>query len=254
MSDTLLASWITGARSALQKLPPHKAPPTDDGFRLLHDGDEPLVQFPIVDEAVRDLSSRQLVTRDQFDRLSDNARLTAFTVAKVASEDAMEKIRQALVEDVREGGTLREFRQKVQEAMGRSWLSPSQIETVYRTNVGIAYSRGLDEVLKHPAVQGEFYFEKNVPIRDSRLSDICEVVSHSGIQGTGIYAIDDPEWNRVKPPRHPNCRCGRRLMTLEDAAKEGIRFAQDWLRLGHQPGPLPFVKPVPVELPKGWVR
>jgi hypothetical protein len=74
----------------------------------------------------------------KFDQLDEQARQTAFTIASVVSEDALEKLRTALVQDVSSGGTLAEFAQKVDDVLGASALSPSHIENVYRTSTAVA--------------------------------------------------------------------------------------------------------------------
>ena len=91
-----------------------------------------------------------------------------------------------------------------------------------------------------------------MPIRDARLTELCAIVSRSGLQRTGIYRADDPEWRRLRPPRHYNCRCGLVPLSVEDAAARGIREAKRWLADGFLAQPPAWVPHVPVELPPGW--
>jgi len=92
-----------------------------------------------------------------------------------------------------------------------------------------------------------------MPIRDSRLTDLCAIISTSGLQGTGIYRADDPTWVKFRPPRHFNCRCGTRRLTVAMAAARGIKEAERWLESGQPPLSPEFVTPPNVELPTGWV-
>lgn len=112
----------------------------------------------------------------------------------------------------------------------------------------------MDAVLSHPLVAPAFPYEATEPIRDARLSELCEVVSRSGIGGSNVFRGDDPVWLEYKPPRHYNCRCGRVPLTLEMAAARGVREAQRWLETGEPPARPAWVRRPAVELPPGWGR
>jgi hypothetical protein len=147
---------------------------------------------------------------------------------------------------------LKEFRGRVDEALGGSVLSDAHVENVLRTNTAVAYSQGLEKVATHEMVVDEFPFRENLPITDSRLTPLCEVISRSGLDGTAIYYYADPVWQKFRVPRHWNCRCGTGLLNLEDAAARGVKAAQLWLKTGEPPTHRLFVQHPPVELPKGW--
>lgn len=72
-----------------------------------------------------------------------------------------------------------------------------------------------------------------VEVRDSRLCPKCFAIARSGLQGTGIFSVEDPAIPTL--PVHPNCRCVPILLTLERAAARGIRVAQRWLETGVRP-------------------
>lgn len=273
LADATLAAWLAGAAAAAAGLPadpsagPSAGPSADPsadvtslpppgagpgGGPLAWDWDGSPAWLPLIEAAAADLRGRGLVTRDDWLRLSDEARGRAFTAAGLATEEALGAVRDALADAVAAGGGLRDFEDAVTDALGTSALGPGRLENVFRTDTARAYSRGLDEVLDHPAVADQFPFEETVPVRDSRLTELCDVASRSGIEGTGIYLRDDPEWRRLRPPRHWQCRCTRVPHTVESAAARGLRYARLWLRLGRQPLPAPHVPRVPVELPPGW--
>jgi SPP1 gp7 family putative phage head morphogenesis protein len=267
-SDTLLAAWVAGAGGWLPKekrlqppatghavAPPQSPPPRDPIAGAGGAGEPPpVVRFPQIEAAARDLLDRRILTRAEFDQLSRDARREAFTVARVGSLDALGAVRQALTTAVSRGETRDQFEERVHEALDGSYLSPGHIETVFRTNVMAAYTAGLNDTLNDPLVGDAFPFMETVPIDDSRLSELCEVASHSGLNGTGIYLRDDPEWQRLQPPRHFNCRCAAIPISTADAARRGIKYAKEWLDLGRRPDDSGHVPRVPVELPKGWQR
>jgi hypothetical protein len=73
------------------------------------------------------------------------------------------------------------------------------------------------------------------------------------LDGTGIFYRRDPEWQRLKCPRHWNCRCTRVATSVEMAAEHGVKYAQQWLRDGVQPEYWDMPR-INVELPEGWTR
>lgn len=212
------------------------------------------MRFPQVEVAWHDLAGRQVVTREDYESMAEEARAQAFTIAGVQSEDAIEKVRDALADDVRRGGTLREFRVAVEQALGASALAPHAVEGIYRNAVGTSYLRGLDAVLGRPMVEDEFPFRLTEGVEDSRQTPLCRICNRSGLNGTGVYHKDDPEYDRTRPMRHWQCRCAVIPLNVEGAASRGVKYAQEWLRLGYPPGPPPRVPRVPVNMPEGWVR
>jgi len=216
--------------------------------------DLPLLRFPAVEAAARDLASRQVLTRADFDRLADDAKAAAFTVARVTSLDALAKIQAALVDDVARGGTLADFRRAVDDALGSSALTPAHIENVYRTNVAQAYTQGQAEVLAHPLVADEFPYLAYHACHDARVRADHLRLETWGLSGTNVYRRDDPIWERFLPPWDYQCRCVVVPLTLADAARAGVREAQEWLRTGIPPALRAWVKPPPFEPPAGWTR
>lgn len=268
LSDSVLAAWIEAHLATINKakltLPPaaipgggNFGPPSGPIaiFRPRPDDPPPVVTFPKLEHAVNDLAARRVVTADEYYALDDRARSMAFTVAKIGTEDTIAKIQAALVRDVDQGLTLRDFRQAVNEVAGVGALSPSHVETVYRTNVLGAYSAGQRRVLQHPLVRTEFPYVLWSATHDSRVRPDHLAMEHAGIQGGPVYRADDPEVRRVWPPASFNCRCKIVLLTLEMAAdRYGIKEAAEWLRTGHPPQFPAYVERVPLETPKGWAR
>lgn len=223
-------------------------PPPDDGTftGTFADG----VRLPSIEAAAEDLASRRLVGYQEFRALDADARSRALRVAGVARQEALGKLQAILTDSVREGGTLADFRGRVLDELPEgTFLSSSSIETTFRDAVQASYSAGMDRMLSDPVVGSLFVYEETIPIRDSRLSSMCNVAARSGIGGTAVYRRDDPVWQRIKPPRHPNCRCGRNPLTVEDAAERGVAEARKWLRTGEPPTSPAFVQ-MPQELAK----
>jgi hypothetical protein len=207
------------------------------------------IRLPLIESAAKDLAERGLFTREQFDALDAAARDEAFTVAGIEAETTLGKIRDALSETIATGASKPEFLRRVEESVGEgTFLGDAHAETVFRTNVQTAYSRGMDEILNHPVITDEFPYEQILPILDNRVRPWHARLSKYGLNGTGIYRRDDPIYQQFfKPPSDYNCRCARNPLTLEQAAAKGVLEAKKWLETGEPPD-----KPEWVKLPPWW--
>jgi hypothetical protein len=209
--------------------------------------------MPLIRKAVESLQEKRLVSRAQFDQLANDAKQRAFTVAGQRTEQAIAKVREAVVEAVETGSGLREFQDKVAEAAETSPIAPVHAEVVFRNNVNRAYGEGMDRILDDPIVGNGFPFEANSIIDDSRVTDLCRVFNKSGIAKTNIFLRADPVYQAYKAPRHHGCRCSRIPMSIEDAARRGLAYAREWIKSGVQPQPPAYVPTPSVTLPPGWV-
>ncbi len=207
-------------------------------------GESPGVSLPLIEEAARDLQARKLLSYRDVEAMQFQARRQALAVAGELTSKGKAKLQSLLVEAISEGQSQREFQERFSEELPRAVISEAALSTTFRTAVQSGYSAGMDQILAHPLVGDAFPYEERLPIRDSRLSDMCAIASRAGIQGTGIFRRDDPTWDRLKPPLHPNCRCGRSPLSLEQAARRGIREAVRWLETG-QPPASPAWVPMP---------
>lgn len=256
LANAQLASWIIGADSIAKRLPKHVVkqlaamnlglPPNADlppisippgGAYILQPtrrGD-PLIRFPVIDKAVKDLTTRRVVTRPVFDRLSDAFKQESFTIAFLDNPKTIDKMREALTEDIQEGTSLQGFRENVKEKLGASPIGPSHLETVFRVNVQAAFSGGHETIARNPIVRATFPFARISPIDDGRVRDTHLSLATSGLNGTAVYWSDDPLWVWATPPIDFNCRCGKTYMTVRQAAQLGVNVAQEWLRTGVEP-------------------
>lgn len=264
-----MAGWLAGAARATRGLPPVAPSPAEPPSLApasqppvlppppiagLGPGPEPepVVHFPIIEEAVNDLEGRRILTRPDFDALATDAKTTAFTAARMANWEALGRLAQAVAVSTAEGSTLAAFRAAVDEALGPDFLSPGHIENVFRTNVSQAYSTGLMQTLAHPLVADEFPYLAYHAVHDGRVRQDHLTMEELGLDGTNVYRRDDPIWERFTPPWDYQCRCAIVPMTVEDAARAGVREARQWLRDGLPPATPQWVQPPPFNPPPGW--
>jgi Phage Mu protein F like protein len=215
----------------------------------------PMIEYPIIDEAIASLSRRRLLDRTQYDLLSAAAKQQAFTVAGVEVNDTMQKILTALTEQVREGADFKGFADKIDATVGEgTFLSPAHMETVYRNAVQGAFSEGQAAALDHPLVADAFPYMMYVSIHDDRRRPEHGEMEKLGIQGTAIFRRDDPVVQIFRTPWDYNCRCGWIPLTLEQAASMGIDEAKEWLLTGQPPTSPIHVPMPPFAPPVSWGR
>lgn len=261
--DAFLANYLAGAERTAKPLemprptgiytppaPPILPPAAGSGTG----GDEPIIRLPIIERAAQLLVERKVLLPAEFRTLEVNAKRAAFTVARLQSVSTIRKVRDAILQDIREGNTLRQFRVTVADAVD-SVLSPSQVETVYRTQLGLAQAAGQRAVIAHPMVADAFPYVLWVATRDTRVRATHLAMERHGQNGTAVYRRDDPIWEELWAPAEWNCRCAIIPLSLEDAAEHGSREARKWLETDEPPKSPEFAKrPYPIVPPAGWPR
>lgn len=258
LSDVELGAWIVGADEIVRELPddvrkelarqidlagaapvalPPLVPPAEPPVKLKAPAGapEPKVQLTLIDGAVKDLRSRRIVTRADFDRLSNAAKRAAFTVAHQNSELTLATIRDSVAASVATGSTLDDFREDMAERLGASPIGPAHSENVFRTNVMQSYQNGSDEILNNPIVDPVFPYLAYSWIDDSRVRPTHREFGKLGLNGTSVYRKDDPVWRRWKPSNGFMCRCKAIALTVRQAAQRGVEEAIRWLESGEPP-------------------
>lgn len=253
LADAQLAALLLGGNTVLADLPPVPPRPPFGAIQNEPWGwDGNSVWLPLIEGAIKDIQRRQALSKQDWEQLEEDARRQAFAVARLKTQEAAAHVQQALTAATQQGWTLRRFRQELSENFETSALGPGEVENVFRTGTMAAYGAGFEAIVNTPGVADEFPYRLTDPIHDDRLSELCAVISRSGIQGTNIFRADDPVWRYFRPPRHYQCRCAQRALTIDDAADLGIREAREWLRTGIEPVQPAYVSWPSVQLPKGW--
>lgn len=243
--NTNIASWLAGAAQVGRKIPQRfdnqffaaggDALPPWRGT-LVDDSDEPpVVRFPKIDQAVKDLFSRKIVTRPDFDQLEAVEKTRAFTIAGDMTEKTIDKVRDVLARSVEDGPSLRVFRERLGEGLESSFIGPGHLETVYRNGVQTAYATGHDRVANNPIIKKLFPYQAYLCINDARCRPTHRALTKLGISGTNVYRRDDPFWRIFRGPWDFGCRCSVALLTLEAAARMGAMEAVRWLESGNEP-------------------
>jgi len=206
-------------------------------------GNQPVIRFPVLERAAESVAERNPVTRAVFDQMDIDAQAKAFTVARQVTEESIERIRDVVNKGIREGWTPEIFRDSLGDSLEGGFIGPGHISTVYRTNVQTAFHKAHDEFASMPVVNEVFRYQKYLPISDSRVRDEHLALATLGIDGTNVYRRDDRAfWDAFLPPWDFSCRCGVSLLTVEAAARSGVREAIEWQETGVMP---PLVSRLP---------
>lgn len=218
-----------------QDPPPQKPPkPPFPRFTFYDDSDNGL-RFPLIEKAAERLARRNVMTRQQWEAASEDIKERAFFITAPISTDTIDHIRSALVYEIDTGTSLGGFEKAVDETLGGSPLAPHHLENVYRTNLQAAFRDGRETLASNPIVADVFPYQAYDAIRDGRVRHDHLEMESLGLDGTNVYRRDDPVWDYFTPPWDYNCRCGVNLLTIEAAARAGVREAKEWARTGKPP-------------------
>ncbi|WP_457640442.1 phage head morphogenesis protein [Persephonella sp.] len=147
------------------------------------------------EEAIDHLKSMIPIKKEEFNKLSAHLKYRAFTIAKVSSEDLINKVKQIYTKTLEQGKTKTETLQEVHKILPN--LTANHLSTHYNNNVMIAYNAGRIRHFKESsAVQ---YLMYNA-ILDGHTTNLCRK-----LHGT-VKPKDDSFWDKFYPPNHHNCR------------------------------------------------
>jgi hypothetical protein len=248
ISDAQLASMLVGAKRVAKAAgtissgdpgapafpwePPSPPASPLDAF----DAGESAINFPVIDNAIKDLRKRRLLTPSEFAALDAEAKRSAFTVAGIENKRTLGKIRKLLAERVDQGADFRLFKNRVLEEMDSgTFLSPAHLEGIYRNAVNGSFAAGQQKILDHPLVGPLFPYVFRSYINDDRVRPEHKYLGENGLQKTGCYRRDDPTYLRLRAPWDFSCRCSDIALSVRQAAERGVAEARRWLDSGQPP-------------------
>ncbi len=168
------------------------------------------------DQAGAQIQSLTAVSKQVFDGLTANYRRDAFTLAGVSDVRLVEKMRDALAQIAREGGTPQDFRRAVEKLTGPAGvdkLNAFTLDTAFNTAMQKAYSAGRLQQMREPHMVEALPFWQYWTVGDDRVRP-----EHAVLDGFMARAID-PVWHKIYPPSGFNCRCSVVPIPSEEALK-----------------------------------
>lgn len=153
----------------------------------------------------------------QFRKLADGAKAKAFAVTGIAKGDELATVFNALQRAIENGTTFGDFKKEAAEVFERrGWneKAPWRIDTIFRTNIQMAYNAGRYKQMKEVADLRPFWMLDAVI--DKRSSEICPPLNGA------VYAADDPFWDTWFPPNHFRCRTGVTSLSDRQVKARGL--------------------------------
>lgn len=193
---------------------------------------EPTIDLPFIKVAVEAIESAPPAVGATYKETAQLVRDGAFAITGDLTEKAVADVRDQLAKTIQDGRPQADFIKVVAERLEveGSPLSPAHIENVFRTNTMSAYSRAqYDVATTHPMVMDAFPYVKRSATRDARVRPEHWALESLGLNGTAVYRVDDPVWQKFRAPWHYNCRCRDTYLSVDQAAKAGVEEAQAWI-------------------------
>ena len=171
-------------------------------------------------EAVEAFRERVPMTDEQWEALEASAQERAFKVAGVAQAEILADVWDELDRAIEQGTTFEDFKDAIGEKLEGAWqgsvANPAwRMQTIFRTNVGAAYSAGRHRQITDPVVVKHRPFWRFIGVDDNRQTDICH--ARDGV----TLPADDPWWDGNYPLLHFNCRSTILTLDEEDVEREG---------------------------------
>lgn len=188
------------------------------------------VRFPVVDDALRVLEHAPQFAGENFMQTAAAVKRGAFAVTGDLADDTIADIQRALQENIAAGADQATFLKDVSALLDEgTGLSEARLEMVFRTNVQSQLSDAAERAVSNPLVADEFPYRLYMPTRDNRVRPGHLLLGRSGLEGTAVYRADDPLFLTFRPPWDYNCRCSWAPVTVESAARLGVKEAQAWV-------------------------
>ena len=157
------------------------------------------------------------VTKDVFDGLTAQYRAQAFTLAGVADQRLIEKIRDAMADVAKQGGSRADFEKaadKLTSEAGVADLNSFTLDTAFNTAMQRAYSLGRYEQMSEPVVKHLLPIWQYWTVGDDRVRPEHRVLHRFAARA------DDPVWRKIYPPNGFGCRCSVIPQLFDEAPED----------------------------------
>lgn len=171
-----------------------------------------------------------------------------FTVAKAMKLDILQDIRSIVDKAISEGITYEQFLSELEPRLkAKGWWgkqimfdndgrlrevqlgSPQRLQTIYYTNLNVAYSVGRYQTMIDNADNRPYWQYKAVMDRNTRLS-------HAALNNL-VYHYKHPFWDTFFPPNDWGCRCWVRPLTKQQVEDMGLKIETEMPDLSNYPPP-----------------
>lgn len=165
--------------------------------------DDPEVLYEPFAKIIEQYLLENVVTREEFEQMSQEMRRQAFTIAGEQSTLVLQKVKDAFSDSIKAGGNwvdLVKDINKIFDTSGLTRLKSYHLENVVRTNLQTIYSRAREEIFSQLS-ETEFPNKTVLAVLDKRTRP-----SHAKLH-MFTKPVSDPIWQTLKTPFDYNCRC-----------------------------------------------
>ncbi len=172
------------------------------------------------EEAIELFKDKVILTKEQYEKLIDEVKMRAFTVARIMEADILKDVYDELLKALKEGTTFEDFKKALDlEKLGWTGEAPYRLDTVFRTNIQSMYQAG--HYRKQMEVVDTRPYWQYVAVMDARTRP-----SHAAMHGK-VFPADHPFWEKNYPPNAFNCRCTVRALSERELKREGLKVSLD---------------------------
>ena len=193
--DTILWSILNGIDTifALPKYKRKNSTDAEDNPRV-----ETLTRWKPMkaQEAIAFFTKKDILTREEFDKLDAWSRRKALTAARLTEDVIETRLKPALEAAIEEGMTIRQFQKQVRDVV----LSDAHAENIFRTNIATSFVQGNMEAARTEHGKSAIPAMEFVAVMDDRTTEVC--AERNG----QIYPADEVENLDIVPPLHYMCR------------------------------------------------
>jgi SPP1 gp7 family putative phage head morphogenesis protein len=197
------------------------------------------------DEALKFFQAKVPMTEAEFYRIARQARVRAFTVADMASLDALKDIQDSLAKAIETGQSMGDWKKSVKDILSQWDVSGWRAETIYRTNLQTSYQVGRYEQMTDPDVLEMRPYWRYVAVMDEKTRP-----THAALHGK-VFPADDPFWDTWYPPNGFNCRCTVQTLSPAEVEREGY-IVEKGSRYHNKPVAMPDGTVIQMLPDPGW--
>lgn len=167
-------------------------------------------------------ASRSAMTVEDIKKLADGAKMRAFYIAGLAERDAVQTVKDAIGEALKNGETLADFKERIKDVIESQGWHDNRVETIFRNNLQTAYSVG-----RWQKIQANKKFRPYLQyytVGDERVRPGHAVLNEL------VFHADHPFWDENYTPNGHKCRCGTRTLSKRQVEKEGLTVQEEMPR------------------------
>ncbi len=153
-------------------------------------------------EAIDYFRRKRVVTKKEFNKLEREAKAASFTVQGIYRSDVLEAFKTEISNALDSGQTQKfvvDRFKKILDGAGHKMLGDFHLESIFRTNMQMAYGVGRRKAMEESAEYLPYW-------QYSAVGDDRTRPSHLALDGL-VFPANHPFWDTKFPPWEINCRC-----------------------------------------------